>query len=98
MESLDIELLGKQFTVAVQPGERETLEMAVALVAEKLRQLADKTKSGGETLAVMTALNIAHEFVTSQRAPGLDVPHYKRKISSMAERIEHALAKQEKLF
>lgn len=97
-ESLDIELLGKHFTVAVKPGERESLEVAVALVAEKLQKLASKTTRGGETLVVMAALDIAHEFVSSQRGAGLDIPGYRRKISAMTERVEEAMARQEKLF
>lgn len=97
-ETLDIELLGKQFTVGVKPGERDSLQAAVALVSEKLQQLAGKTQSGGETLAVMAALDIAHEFISSQRAAGLDMPAYRRKITAMTERVELAMARQEKLF
>ena len=98
METLDIELLGRQFSVSVKPEEREAFSAAVTLVQDKMRQLAGKTPSGGETLAIMTALNLAHEFVTTQRLAGLDMPSYRRRITSITERVEQALAKQEKLF
>ncbi|HEX5126562.1 MAG TPA: cell division protein ZapA [Rhodocyclaceae bacterium] len=98
MEPLDIQLMGKQFSVSVKPDEREAFLSAVTLVEEKLQQLAGKTASGGETLALMTALNIAHEFIASQRSAGLDLPGYRRRIGSMTDRVDQALAKQEMLF
>ncbi|MEC5397896.1 cell division protein ZapA [Uliginosibacterium sp. H1] len=98
MERLDIHLMGREYSVTVKPEERESLQAAVALVDEKMQQLAGKTTSGGELLAVMTALNIAHEFIQSRAGGGVDLAGSRRRISAMAEHIDDALAKQEKLF
>ncbi len=99
MDKIDIDLMGRQYSVSVKPEEKETLLAAVALVDERLRKLAGKSASGGEALvALMTALDIANEFVTHQRAEGLDLPDYRRRINSLGERFEQVLAKQEKLF
>jgi cell division protein ZapA len=98
MESLDIQLMGRRFAVTVKPEERASLEAAVALLNEKLREVAAKGVGSGETLALMTALNIAHDFVVAQQRPGVDLPGYQRRITAMGQRIDDALAQQEKLF
>lgn len=98
MERLDIHLMGREYSVSVKPEERESLKAAVAMVDSRMQQLAGKTTSGGELLAVMTALNIAHEFVLSQQSGGIDLGGVKRRISAMSDQVEKAVAKQEKLF
>lgn len=98
METLVIQLMGRDYQVSAKPEEVETLQAAVALVNDKLSQLSGKTTSGSESLAVMAALHIAHDAVVAQRQNNLDLPGSKRRIAAMAERIEQTLAKQEPLF
>ncbi|MFN4063248.1 cell division protein ZapA [Azoarcus communis] len=98
MESLDIMLLGKEYRVSCTPENKEGLLAAVALVDAKLNELASKTQSSGEKLAVMTALNIAHEFLQHQRGNGFDMPAVKRRIGLMQARLDGVLAQQDKLF
>lgn len=95
---LDIELMGRQYSVAVKEDERENLLAAVRMVNDRLRTLSEKSSSGGEALALMTALDIANEFVTHQRGAGVDLPDYRRRIKAVGERFEQALDKQEDLF
>ena len=97
--TLDIKLLGKDYRVACPPEERESLQAAVDLLDERMGEMAAKSKSTGERLAVMTALNLAHELL-SQKNPGAGVDRYdlKRRISAMEARLDEALALQEKLF
>lgn len=98
METLVIQLMGRDYQVSAKPEEVETLQAAVALVNDKLSQLSGKTTSGSESLAVMAALHIAHDAVVAQRQNNLDLPGSKRRIAAMAERVEQTLAKQEPLF
>ena len=98
MEQLDIKLLGREYRVACKPEEREGLQAAVAYLDEKMRDLAVKTNSAGERLAVMTALNITHEFLQFQRAGGFDIPSLKRRIERINSRLDSSLAEQETLF
>jgi cell division protein ZapA len=98
METLDIKLLGKEYQVVCKPEDRDGLLAAVQLVDDKLNDLARKTASGGERLAIMTALNIAHEYLQHQRAGGFDLPAAKRRIGLMTARLDGVLAQQEKLF
>lgn len=98
MEALDIKLLGKEYHVSVKPEERDALLQAVRYVDEKMAELAAKTQSGGEKLLVMTALNIAHEFLQYQLAGGVDLQASKRRIGLINARLDGILAQQERLF
>jgi cell division protein ZapA len=98
-DTLDIKLLGKDYRVACPPDQRESLQEAVELLAERLGEVAAKTKGTGERLAVMTALNLAHELL-SQKYPssGIDTRELRRRIGAMEVRLDEAMAEQEKLF
>ena len=62
---LDISLLGKEYRVACPPEEHDALLTAVGYVDAKMRDIADRTKSSiPERIAVMAALNIAHELLS----------------------------------
>ena len=96
--TLDIVLMGREYRVACAPEEREALQDAVAYVDEKMRELAEKTKSSGERLAVMTALNIANELLSIKLPGGFDMAEFRRRIGSMQARLDDAMASQEQLF
>jgi len=96
--SLDIVLMGREYRVACAPEEREALQSAVAFVDEKMRELGEKTKSSGERLAVMTALNLAHELLSIKLPGGFDMQEFRRRIGAMQTRLDEALASQEQLF
>ncbi|QSI77669.1 MULTISPECIES: cell division protein ZapA [Niveibacterium] len=97
-ESVDFSVLGREYSVSVKPEERDSFLAAVALVDAKMREFDARTKASSDTLAVMTAINIAHELVQLQSGAGLDLPGYRRRMTAMGERIDAALAQQEKLF
>jgi len=108
--TLDIKLQGREFRVACPPEERESLLAAVSLVDGKMAEIAAKTKSTGERLAVMTALNLAHELL-ARPAPVADAPadaeaaashvdgeKFARRIGSIVARLDAAMLEQDKLF
>ena len=107
---LDIALLGKEDRVACPPEEHEALQAAVRYVDAKMHDIADKTKSSiPERIAVMAALNIAHELLSrdtaSEQQPTresetpLDIGDTLRRISDMEAQLDAALKPQdESLF
>lgn len=96
--TLDVVLMGREYRLACAPEEREALLDAVALVDEKMREIGQKTKSSGERLAVMTALNLAHQLLTVKLPGGLDLQAFRRRIAAMQARLDEAMASQERLF
>jgi len=96
--SIEVSLLGRSYRVTCGPGERESLMQAVAYLDGKMNEIKKNSKvSGTERIAVMAALNIAHELL-SVKVGGLDVGQVKRRISSIEAKLDEALAQQEKLF
>lgn len=95
---IDIKLGGREYRVACKSEEEPSLREAAGLLDTRLREAASRTGASGEKLAVMTALNIAHEFLLFQRAGGFDMPGLKRRIELMNARLDGVLAQQEKLF
>lgn len=100
--TLDITLQGKEYRVACAPEERESLLAAVDYVNEKIGEIAGKTKGSGERLAVMAALNIAHELLVIRQGGGIavDADNLQRRIKSIEARLDAAITeqKQEGLF
>lgn len=65
---LDVQLLGREYRVACPPDEREALLSAVTLVDQRVKEITSRSRSGGaERVAVMAALNLAHELLALRR-------------------------------
>ena len=98
--TLDITLRGKEYRVACTEEEREGLLAAVDYVNEKMGDIAGKTRSAGERLAVMAALNIAHELLALRQGSELavDADNLQRRIISIEARLDAMIAEQQDLF
>ena len=72
---------------------------AVAYLDGKMSEIRRGGKvMGAERIAVMAALNVAHELLSVRLGAGFDLGQAKRRISEIESRLEEAIAKQEKLF
>src|SRR5262245_20152266 len=102
--TLDIKLQGKEYRVSCAPEEREALLAAANFLDSKMTEIARMTKSTGERLAVMVALNISHELLALRQSPdastAVDASVAKRRIQDIEARLNAALAeqKQDDLF
>lgn len=101
--TLEIKLLGKDYRVACKPDEREGLLAAVALLDGKLNEAGDKAKGGGERVAVMVALNLAHELLLAKETPqaqaaALEQESIQRRIDSIEAKLDESLALHQQLF
>jgi len=101
--TLDVSLLGRDYRVACRESEREELLQAVQFLDRRMREIRDSGKvAGSERIAVMAALNFAHELLRARSgAPAsdsFDSAAIQRRISSMQTAIDRAMAEQEKLF
>jgi cell division protein ZapA len=102
--ALTVSLLGREFRVACPDGEEKQLLASADYLNRKLKEVRDTGKvSGNERIAIMAALNIAHEMMSNQSSAGspssIDGAAIRRRIVAMQETLESALAAdQEKLF
>lgn len=61
--SVVVHLLDKEYRVACDPGEKEDLLRAARYLDDKMREVKEANVIGLERIAVMTALNLAHELL-----------------------------------
>ena len=98
-KTIEISLLGRSYRIACEEGERDALMQAVAYLDGKMGEIKKGGKvNGADRIAVMAALNIAHELLTTKLGSGFDLGQAKRRIATIEARLDEALAKQEKLF
>lgn len=95
---MDVSILGRQFRVACTDDEKQELQKAVSYLDAKMREIRDSGKViGVERIAIMAALNMAHELL-SVRVGGVDLGEVRRRMTEMRTRIDEVLAAQDELF
>ena len=106
-KGVTITVMGREFRVAAPEGEERQLLASVDFLNKKMREIRDTGKVvGNERIAIMAALNIAHEHMqkpASGRAAKaahaeVDVDFARRRINAFEDIIEKAISDQEKLF
>ena len=99
MTGLDVTIMGREFRVACPQGEEESLLASVEFLDRKMREIRDGGKViGVERIAIMAALNIAHELLGTRIGGSFDVGEFKSRIQTMQAQIEQAMTEQDELF
>ena len=99
VKTLDVTILDREFRVACPEEERAELLDTVAYLDKKMREIRDIGKVATvERIAIMSALNIAHELLTTRLGGGFDMGEFKRRMDSMQATIDATLAEQDELF
>jgi len=99
IKTLDVTILDREFRVACPDDERSELLEAVAYLDRNMREIRDAGKIASvERIAIMAALNIAHELLTTRLGSGFDMSDFKRRMNSMQAAIDTVLADQDELF
>lgn len=99
VKGLDVTIMGREFRVACPEDEQQALLDSVTYLDKKMREIRDAGKVVGvERIAIMAALNIAHEFLGTRLAGSFDIGEYKRRMNAMQAQIDQALADQDELF
>ena len=97
-KGLQINVMGREFRVACPENEQKELLEAVEYLNRKMDEIRDHGKViGVERIAIMAALNIAHELLTT-KVGGFDMAALKRRMQSMETTLDQALRDQSKLF
>jgi len=96
---LDVDIMGREFRVSCTEEERRDLLKAVDYLNAKMREIRDTGKViGVERIAIMAALNITHEYLSTRMDGGFDVGEFKRRMLSMQATIDQAMNSQDELF
>jgi cell division protein ZapA len=95
-KSLQINVMGREFRVACPENEQKELLEAVDYLNKKMYEIRDHGKVIGiERIAIMAALNIAHELLGT-KVGGFDMAAIKRRMENMETMLDQALRDQSK--
>ncbi len=87
-----VHILGKEYRIACPPGEREALFAAARYLNAKMRQIRDGGKVvGTERIAVLAALNIAHELLQARSHREDEEEQLALRLQALRSKIDAAL-------
>lgn len=96
---IEVTILDRTLRIACKEEEKEDLLRAVQHLDSKMREIRDSGKViGAERIAILAALNIAHELLSMRLGAGFDIAQFKGRMQSMAAAIDEAMSAQEDLF
>ena len=94
-DTVSVSILDRDYQVSCPPGEEEALHSSARLLDQQMRLIRENGKVFGmDRIAVMAALNIAHELLTSKdRDDSID-----SSIERLGQRIDEVIAEQKELL
>ncbi|WP_456379732.1 cell division protein ZapA [Thiolapillus sp.] len=90
-KTVTVSIMDKEYRVACEPGEEDALLASALNLDERMRTIRQTGKIiGTERIAVMVALNMAHELLSISNASEPDAS-LERRMRSLQDRVEVAL-------
>jgi cell division protein ZapA len=95
---LSVRILEKEYIVACAPEERTDLLDSAEFLNGRMREIRDSGKIVGlDRIAVMAALNLAHEVITLRARSTGSEQELGHRLKTMRERVETSLQKGQQL-
>jgi len=93
-----VHILDKEYRVACKQGEEDSLIASARFVDQKMREIRSGGKVlGTDRIAVMAALNMAHELLEKQSQKAQLNEGVSNRLRSMQQKIDAALSKENQL-
>ena len=90
--AVTVHILDKDYRVSCEPGDKESLLESVRFLDEKMREIRSSGKViGTDRIAVMAALNLAHELLGQQTQKESSSQNAGKRIKALQNKIEIAL-------
>ena len=87
-----VHILDKEYRIACQKGEEDGLLASARFLDQKMREIkAGGRVIGTDRIAVMTALNLAHELLDGKNRKDNGAQKVRERLQAMQEKIEIAL-------
>jgi len=95
---ITVRILDKEYHVGCNPEEQDELFASARLLDERMREIRRSGRViGTDRIAVMAALNIAHELILQRKAEAGVGDGTAKRLLMLQERIEAALAARPEL-
>ena len=102
MQQIDVKILDRDYKLAVDEADKPRLVDAARVVDEKMRSIRDAGRVNGvDRIAVMAALQLAHELLSQSSAGAAPTPvsgEVLKRIRKMTEDLDAEFKRQESLF
>jgi len=94
--AVNIHVLDKEYRIACGPGERQGLVESARMLDERMREIRQSGRViGSERIAVLAALNIAHELVQLRSTKAGTDDEQAWRLGRLQERIGEVLAQEQ---
>ena len=88
-EPVSIRLLDREYTVGVEPGERDSLMAAARVLENKMREIRGGNRMAAvDRIAVLAALNLAHELQQLREADANRDRELSRVLDGLQRRLD----------
>lgn len=95
---VSVRILDKDYCVACQPHEEEGLRDSARLLDQRMRGIYQTGRViGTDRIAVIAALNLAHELIQLQRTRPVTPEETSQRLGALQARVKTVLAEQQPL-
>jgi len=87
-----VRIADKEYKISCPAGEHESLIASAQRVSEDMQQIREGGKAlGAERIAVMAALNIAHNLINTDGAANKDSAGISERLEAIQKTVDQAL-------
>ena len=98
MAQVSVRILDKEYQVACPQNERTDLLDSAEILNAKMREIRDSGRVVGlDRIAVMAALNMAHELMHAQARDQMLEGDVSNRLKLISDRVENALSDTQQL-
>jgi cell division protein ZapA len=95
---VSVSILGREYQVACPEEEKEGLLASARLLNDNMEQIRSSGKVvGADRIAVLAALNIAHDLIKLQSSEGNDMEIFDQKILQLNDKLSAFLEEDRQL-
>lgn len=88
-EPVSVRILDREYLVACRPDERDGLQQAAHLLDGRMREIRGSNRMAGiDRIAVLAALNLAHELIQQRSGGGERERELVRSLGDLTRRID----------
>ncbi|MEJ1096370.1 MULTISPECIES: cell division protein ZapA [unclassified Pseudoxanthomonas] len=91
-EPVSVHILDREYTVGVEPGERNSLMSAAKLLENKMREVRGSNRMAAvDRVAVLAALNLAHELQQLRNESSAREKELSRTLADLHRKLDGVL-------
>ena len=95
---INVNILGKEYQIACPDEDKDGLIASAQMLHQNMEQIRSTGKVVGlDRIAVMAALNLAHDLISLQNDDGHDMDEMNKKIFQMKDRVSAFLEDERQL-